>query len=173
MYRSLSQTFGDFFVGIMSIVLTNGSVITTTEFALRSSQLNISKLFSQLNSTMNTQLANATFDIGGMFFTFFCHVFEIYCFLIVSGIIIFLLVCNFTKPTDTKPSLLTHNEVLTLFHEFGHGLHLILSQCQYDSLAGTNVSWDFVELPSQLMENWGYERAAKITRREGATPVAQ
>jgi len=73
------------------------------------------------------------------------------------------LVCNFTKPTETAPSLLTHNEVLTLFHEFGHGLHLILSQCQYESLAGTNVSWDFVELPSQLMENWGYAEEALHT----------
>lgn len=73
------------------------------------------------------------------------------------------LVCNFTKPTESKPSLLTHNEVLTFFHEFGHGLHLILSQCHYDSLAGTNVSWDFVELPSQLMENWGYAQESLNT----------
>jgi peptidyl-dipeptidase Dcp len=73
------------------------------------------------------------------------------------------LVCNFTKPTESKPSLLTHDEVLTLLHEFGHGLHLILSQCQYDSLAGTNVSWDFVELPSQLMENWGYAQESLNT----------
>ncbi len=73
------------------------------------------------------------------------------------------LVCNFTKPTESAPSLLTHNEVLTLLHEFGHGLHLILSDCQYGSLAGTNVSWDFVELPSQLMENWGYAQESLNT----------
>lgn len=64
------------------------------------------------------------------------------------------LVCNFTKPLPDQPSLLTFEEVLTLFHEFGHGLHGLLSKCQYSSLAGTNVYWDFVELPSQIMENW-------------------
>ncbi|MCH2532936.1 MAG: M3 family metallopeptidase [Bdellovibrionales bacterium] len=64
------------------------------------------------------------------------------------------IVCNFSKPTSTKPSLLTLNEVQTLFHEFGHSLHSLLSQCTYRSLSGTNVYWDFVELPSQLMENW-------------------
>ena len=64
------------------------------------------------------------------------------------------LVCNFTKPTADKPSLLTFDEAETLFHEFGHGLHGMLSQCRYKSLAGTNVSRDFVELPSQIMENW-------------------
>lgn len=62
------------------------------------------------------------------------------------------IVCNFTKPTKEKPSLLTHYEVQTLFHEFGHGLHGLLSQCTYQSLGGLNVLWDFVELPSQLME---------------------
>ena len=62
-------------------------------------------------------------------------------------------VCNFTKPTESKPSLLTFNEVLTLFHEFGHGLHGILSKCQYKDTSGTNVYWDFVELPSQIFEN--------------------
>jgi peptidyl-dipeptidase Dcp len=67
------------------------------------------------------------------------------------------IVCNFTKPTATQPSLLTHTEVKTLFHEFGHALHSILSDCRYASLAGTNVYWDFVELPSQVMENWAYE----------------
>jgi peptidyl-dipeptidase Dcp len=67
-------------------------------------------------------------------------------------------VCNFTKPTPTKPSLLTFDEVLTLFHEFGHGLHSILTDCTYSSLAGTSVQWDFVELPSQLLENWCYEK---------------
>lgn len=64
------------------------------------------------------------------------------------------LVCNFTKPTADKPSLLTFDEAETLFHEFGHGLHGMLSQCQYKSMAGTSVSRDFVELPSQVMENW-------------------
>lgn len=69
-------------------------------------------------------------------------------------------VCNFTKPTSTKPSLLTFNEVTTLFHEFGHGLHGMLANTTYPSLSGTSVSWDFVELPSQLMENWCYEQEA-------------
>jgi peptidyl-dipeptidase Dcp len=68
------------------------------------------------------------------------------------------IVCNFTKPTPTKPSLLTYDEVLTLFHEFGHALHGLLSQCQYRSLSGANVYWDFVELPSQIMENWAKEK---------------
>ena len=67
------------------------------------------------------------------------------------------IVCNFTKPTETKPSLLTFNEVTTLFHEFGHALHGILANTQYPSLSGTNVFWDFVELPSQILENWCYE----------------
>jgi peptidyl-dipeptidase Dcp len=61
---------------------------------------------------------------------------------------------NFTKPTADKPSLITLDEVLTLFHEFGHGLHGLLSDTKYRSQAGTNVKWDFVELPSQIMENW-------------------
>ncbi|MCB0347238.1 MAG: M3 family metallopeptidase [Bdellovibrionales bacterium] len=68
------------------------------------------------------------------------------------------IVCNFTKPTATKPSLLTFDEVQTLFHEFGHSLHGLLSNCQYPSIAGTNVYWDFVELPSQFMENFLYEK---------------
>jgi oligopeptidase A len=68
-------------------------------------------------------------------------------------------VCNFTKPTATKPSLLTFNEVTTLFHEFGHGLHGMLANTTYASISGTNVSWDFVELPSQIFENWCYEEA--------------
>jgi Zn-dependent oligopeptidase len=67
-------------------------------------------------------------------------------------------VCNFTKPTETKPSLLTFNEVTTLFHEFGHGLHGLLANTKYESLSGTNVMWDFVELPSQVLENWCYEK---------------
>lgn len=66
-------------------------------------------------------------------------------------------VCNFTKPTATKPSLLTFNEVTTLFHEFGHGLHGMLANTTYSSLSGTSVSWDFVELPSQIFENWCFE----------------
>ncbi len=68
------------------------------------------------------------------------------------------IVCNFTKPTESKPSLLTLMEVRTLFHEFGHALHALLSQCTYRSLSGTNVYWDFVELPSQIMENWVKEK---------------
>ena len=69
-------------------------------------------------------------------------------------------VCNFTKPTETKPSLLTFNEVTTLFHEFGHGIHGMLANTVYPSLSGTSVYWDFVELPSQVMENWCYEPEA-------------
>ncbi len=67
-------------------------------------------------------------------------------------------VCNFTKPTDSKPSLLTFGEVTTLFHEFGHGLHGMLANTTYPSLSGTSVYWDFVELPSQVFENWCYEK---------------
>lgn len=68
------------------------------------------------------------------------------------------IVCNFTKPTENNPSLLTFSEVGTLFHEFGHALHSLLSSCHYPSVAGTNVLWDFVELPSQIMENWALEK---------------
>jgi len=68
------------------------------------------------------------------------------------------IVCNFTKPTKSKPSLLTFREVLTLFHEFGHSLHGMLANGTYASLSGTNVYWDFVELPSQIMENWCYQK---------------
>ena len=64
---------------------------------------------------------------------------------------------NFTKPTADKPSLLNMDEVETLFHEFGHALHGLLSQCTYPGQSGTNVSRDFVELPSQIMENWCFE----------------
>ena len=70
------------------------------------------------------------------------------------------IVCNFTKPTETKPSLLTFNEVTTLFHEFGHALHGMLANTIYPSLSGTSVYWDFVELPSQIFENWCYEKDA-------------
>ena len=68
------------------------------------------------------------------------------------------LVTNFTKPTTDTPSLLTHDEFTTLLHEFGHSLHGILAQGRYPSQTGTNVDHDFVELPSQIMENWGYEK---------------
>ncbi|MEG0499524.1 MAG: M3 family metallopeptidase [Rikenellaceae bacterium] len=67
-------------------------------------------------------------------------------------------VCNFSKPTTKKPSLLTFNEVTTLFHEFGHALHGMFATGRYQSISGTNVAWDFVELPSQIMENWAIER---------------
>src|SRR5690554_145175 len=70
------------------------------------------------------------------------------------------IVCNFTKPTKSKPSLLTFNEVTTLFHEFGHALHGMLANTTYPSISGTSVFWDFVELPSQVLENWCYEKEA-------------
>lgn len=66
-------------------------------------------------------------------------------------------VCNFSKPTADTPSLLTFQEVTTLFHEFGHALHGILANTQYPNLSGTSVKWDFVELPSQFLENYCYE----------------
>ena len=67
------------------------------------------------------------------------------------------IVCNFTKPSATAPALLTFDEVTTFFHEFGHALHGLLSNVTYKSLAGTSVPRDFVELPSQIMENWAAE----------------
>ena len=70
------------------------------------------------------------------------------------------IVCNFTPPTSELPSLLTFNEVTTLFHEFGHALHGILADTTYRGLSGTSVHWDFVELPSQILENWCYEPEA-------------
>ena len=70
------------------------------------------------------------------------------------------IVCNFSPPTEKKPSLLSFQEVTTLFHEFGHALHGILANTNYSALSGTSVFWDFVELPSQIMENWCYQSDA-------------
>lgn len=71
------------------------------------------------------------------------------------------LVCNFASPVDGRPALFTHNEVTTLFHEFGHGLHHMLTRVDYIGVSGINgVAWDAVELPSQFMENWCWEREA-------------
>jgi len=71
------------------------------------------------------------------------------------------LTCNFTPPIGAAPSLLTHDEVITMFHEFGHGLHHMLTLVDYPGVAGINgVPWDAVELPSQFMENWCWERAS-------------
>ena len=73
------------------------------------------------------------------------------------------IVCNFTKPVGDTPALLTLDEALTFFHEFGHALHGLLSNVKYESLAGTSVSRDFVELPSQVLENWGSDPAVMKT----------
>lgn len=68
------------------------------------------------------------------------------------------IVTNFTRPSETRPSLLSFNELTTFLHEFGHSLHGILSKCTYEGLSGTNVARDFVELPSQFMENFAFEK---------------
>jgi peptidyl-dipeptidase Dcp len=73
------------------------------------------------------------------------------------------IVCNFSPPTSSQPSLLTYDEMTTFFHEFGHALHGLLSDVTYPSLAGTSVPRDFVELPSQIMENWANEPEVMIT----------
>ncbi len=79
-------------------------------------------------------------------------------------------VCNFTKPTGNTPALLTFDEACTLFHEFGHALHGLLSECTYPSVAGTSVARDFVELPSQVMENWAADpEVLKIYARHWQT----
>ncbi len=70
------------------------------------------------------------------------------------------IIANFSKPQGDQPALLNFQEVITAFHEFGHALHSMMAQTTYPSLSGTNVYWDFVELPSQLMENWAYEKEA-------------
>jgi oligopeptidase A len=78
-----------------------------------------------------------------------------------DGIPVAYLTCNFSPPVGDQPSLLTHDEVVTLFHEFGHGLHHLLTRVETPSVAGINgVAWDAVELPSQFLENWCWERAA-------------
>ncbi len=89
---------------------------------------------------------------------------------------IITMVMNFSKPTTDKPSLLTFDEVSTMFHEFGHALHGMLSDCTYEMLSGTSVSRDFVELPSQIMENWAAEPAVLKTyakHYETGEPIPQ
>lgn len=88
------------------------------------------------------------------------------------------IVCNFSRPSGETPSLLTFNEVTTLFHEFGHALHGMMADTKYESLSGTNVYWDFVELPSQFMENYCYEKEflatfAKHYKTEEILPMEQ
>jgi len=70
-----------------------------------------------------------------------------------------IIVMNFTRPTETKPALLTYDELTTFLHEFGHALHGIMTDCKYESLSGTSVYRDFVELPSQMLENWASQKA--------------
>lgn len=78
------------------------------------------------------------------------------------------IVCNFSTPTKKTPSLLSLGEVETLFHEFGHALHMTLSVARHESQAGSNVAWDFVETPSQIMENWVWhdEMLKKLSKHE-------
>jgi len=78
-------------------------------------------------------------------------------------------VCNFRKPSEDNPTLLTLDQLRTVFHEFGHGLHALLAKGDYPSLTGTNVKWDFVELPSQLQENWAKEKEVLDTFAEHYT----
>ncbi len=68
------------------------------------------------------------------------------------------LLCNFPPPSEGKPSLLTHGDVETLFHEFGHALHAIVTRAKYSRFAGTNVPGDFVEAPSQMLQNWVWNK---------------
>ena len=85
-------------------------------------------------------------------------------------------VCNFTKPTGDIPALLSFDEAQTLFHEFGHALHGLLSQCTYNKVSGTSVPRDFVELPSQIMENWAADpEVLKVYARHDKTgePIPQ
>src|SRR5690554_8115258 len=86
------------------------------------------------------------------------------------------IVCNFSRPTSSIPSMRTFNEVTTLFHEVGHALHGMLANTVYPGLSGTSVYWDFVELPSQILENWCYEEEAlalfaKHSEIEALTPI--
>ena len=72
------------------------------------------------------------------------------------------IVCNFSSPTKKNPSLLSHGEIETLFHEFGHSMHMTLSLARHESQGGANVAWDFVETPSQIMENWVWNKQALL-----------
>jgi Zn-dependent oligopeptidase len=85
---------------------------------------------------------------------------------LVVVVSVFDQVCNFTKSTPTVPSLLTHSEVVTFFHEFGHVTHQLCSEVQFSRFAGTSVERDFVEAPSQMLENWCYE-AEPLTMMSG------